>query len=808
MSYVEETTSLVDRQIRLEEEALGLGILRYRKNQERVTEAETAPGKRLVTQAIEALSAAIAAWVSNANTGKAGRRHAALKWVEPFEPDVLAYLTSIACVSALSAADARAQAVAATIATSMADEINYGCFKRGAPGLYHVIQKAITKSTSGRHSRAVMNHAMDTANVQRIEIPVAEGLRAGLVLIDLFIEATGLASLTTERAGTPRERLLFRGTPAIIEWLEAAHEAASKFLPVHLPMLVPPKPWTGGTDGGYLTDASGRNPLVRTRNKAFLRELDNADMPAVYEALNAIQETAWSVNTAVLAVMRAAWDGGGGIGGLPTRDLSPLPDRPVGLERDGEAWKEAHPDEFKAWKRSRAAVYEENARAVSKRVAAAHKLWIAEKFASEAAIYFPHSLDFRGRAYPMPALLNPQGDDAAKALLRFSKGVPLGKDGGWWLAVHVANLFGVDKVSLLDRVRWVRENEEAILDSALNPLDGARFWTQADSPWCALAACFEYAGYLVAGDDYVSHLPIAFDGSCNGLQNFSAMRRDPIGGAATNLVPSPKPADIYTRVMDVAAVRVRAEAEAGNPNAIFWDGRLNRSMVKRPVMTLPYGVTKPGMRDQILGEMKKQGIGDSWDASEYLAAVLWDCIGQVVIAAREAMDWLRGAAKVASKGDLPIRWTTPAGFPVLQDYRETSAKKLTIHIDGRARQLLVTKDGDKLDRRRQALGISPNFVHSCDASHMMLTVVLARANGIDDFAMIHDSYGTHAGNAGILAAALRQAFVDQYTGDVLGAFRDELVEQLPLELAAELPPLPFSGDLDLTNVLVSQYFFA
>jgi DNA-directed RNA polymerase len=44
--------------------------------------------------------------------------------------------------------------------------------------------------------------------------------------------------------------------------------------------------------------------------------------------------------------------------------------------------------------------------------------------------------------------------------------------------------------------------------------------------------------------------------------------------------------------------------------------------------------------------------------------------------------------------------------------------------------------------------------------------------------------------------------------DVLASFRDEVARMLPPDAAAELPPLPRMGDLDLLGVLDSAYFFA
>lgn len=805
-----QATDLYNAQLELEKESTSLGIARYEKIRNQRSEAETGPGRKLVMESIGATAAAIQAFIAEADTGKPGRRHAALKYIRHLDAHALAYLTALSCVNALAQDKAKAVAVAIGLGEEVANEINFRLLREKHPGLHKVVQEQLKKSTSARHSTAVMRHVTAKAEPEnRLVLSKKDALLVGMKLIELFIQATGLVELVHTREGDHKTPLLIRGNQKIIDWLTKAHESAALFQPVLLPMVVPPRPWTTPRDGGYLTDIGGRVDLVRTRNRAYKRELALVDMPLVYQAVNAIQATPWKINRPVLEVMRALWDAGGNVAGLPDRELLELPARPALLEADPDYYKEHHADEFKAWKRARAQVYEENARSVSNRLSAAQKIALAEKFAEYPAIYFPHNLDFRGRAYPLPPILNPQGDDIAKGLLHFAEGVPLGEDGGFWLAVHVANCFGVDKVSFAERVAWVREHEEQILDSALDPLDGQRFWVDADSPFCALAACFEWLGYTINGAEHVSHLPIALDGSCNGLQNFSAMLRDAVGGSATNLTPQEKPADIYTRVRDVAQAKLKARAEAGDPIAIRLDGRLTRDIVKQPVMTLPYGVTKNGMRDQVLGKLKPLGLGeDAWEVAGYLADLLWECIGEVVIAARAAMDWLRDASKVASSADLPVSWTTPAGFPVLQEYREAEGVRIRPHVGGREVNLVVTIAGTKLDRRRQTLGISPNFVHSCDASHMMLTTCLAADNGVTSFAMIHDSYGTHAGRASILAAALRQAFVDQYSGDVLADFRQQLVDQLPPEAAEQLPPLPPYGDLDLNLVLDSAYFFA
>ena len=114
-----------------------------------------------------------------------------------------------------------------------------------------------------------------------------------------------------------------------------------------------------------------------------------------------------------------------------------------------------------------------------------------------------------------------------------------------------------------------------------------------------------------------------------------------------------------------------------------------------------------------------------------------------------------------------------------------------------------------IDRRRQRNGISPNFVHSLDAAAMCQSIHLACKEGVSSFMMIHDSYGTHAADAATLAHCLRRAFVGMFTErDVLADLQEEVKALLPEEKQSCLPPPPEKGNLDVTKVLQSAFFFA
>lgn len=798
------------RQIVLEEEGKALGASRYHSrklpwNTEAGSideESNLPPGKRLLKILIDPTAEAIEEFLAQSAKRTAGRGHSAAPFLMLGDSKEMAYLTARVVINH-SVNQSTLQVTALAVADAIVENLEYTAFHLANKIGYKGFLAQQQRRGYSRQRRDAVRKLFVNEGV-RIESPRADRASAGAKLIELLLEATGM--FTRERIKKKKGYVIvIRPAEVLQKWLDEQHARCALLDPINMPMIIRPRRWRTPFHGGYITYRPGTK-LVKQRNKSYHEELRNVEMPEVYSAVNHIQETAWRINRNVLDVMDTLWKVGRTVGGLPPREPLPIPSKPADIDTNEEA--------LARWKRQAAEVYQANAGMVSQRISMHQKLWVARKFVSEPQLFFPHELDFRGRVYPSAVQgPSPQGDDTAKALLEFAEGKPLGPKGGLWLTIHMANLFGVDKVAYQDRVDWTWAHSDELVACADDPYEN-RLWTTADSPFCALAACFEWKGFIEQGDDYVSRIPIALDGSCSGLQHFSAMLRDRTGGEAVNLTASSEPQDVYDEVRAKCETLIAAspDLEAG-----YWAGKVSRKIAKRPTMTYSYSATRFGMQGMILQTLRELdkassepylGGEDNYEAAMWLSHVMWKAIGEVVVAASNAMEWLREAAKVAASAELPLWWTTPQGLPVLQEYKKMVGKRLNVHWAGQRIQLMLTKETDKLDKRGQCNGVAPNFVHSLDASHLMAVANECKDRGINHIAVIHDSFGTHAADTDTMADILRDTFIDQYKPDILRQFRDELAEQLPPEIAAKLPPLPGYGDLDLNEIRASSYIFA
>ena len=620
-----------------------------------------------------------------------------------------------------------------------------------------------------------------------------------------------------------------------------------------MPMVVEPRPWTSWNEGGYLQYPTPilRLPVSDKSGKDYFMAADmKGDTKQVYAGLNALSKVPWHINLDILKVQLEAWNTGEKIANFaplnPTLNTPPEPE------------PSSDPSPRRKWLQEVRELENKRVGYHSQRCFQNFQLEIAKTLANET-IYFPHNMDFRGRAYPVPPYLNHMGADNARGLLVFAEGKELGEVGLRWLKIHLANVSGYDKASLQEREDYTMAHLDDIYDSVRNPLGGRQWWLESEDAWQTLAACFELTKALDSPDPikFVSHLPTHQDGTCNGLQHYAALGGDKAGAAQVNLEPSDRPADIYTAVANAVIDEVNRDSAAGNPVAQMLQGKISRKVVKQPVMTNVYGVTFFGAKAQVrkqlvelFPDLSRFADVNHGHLATYVATKIFKSLGSMFTGAQAIQVWLgacadristclspeqvaqltadadadakakeedkadKKAVKTAerlakkqqktarSKKDTAaedeaaknlqtvdtktsanktmtatkplfkssVTWTTPLRMPVVQPYRSGSSRIVSTNLQNITLQ--EPQVWDPVSKRKQLQAFQPNFIHSLDATHMMLSALKCNEVGLT-FASVHDSFWTHACDIEKMSEVLRDAFVSMHSEDVVGRLNEE-----------------------------------
>jgi DNA-directed RNA polymerase len=544
--------------------------------------------------------------------------------------------------------------------------------------------------------------------------------------------------------------------------------------PVFLPTTEPLQDWISWRAGGYWDDGTRISAtFVRDSHPAteiaIRRAFRDGSMGQHVDGVNALQRVAWAINAAMLPVV------------------------------------------------------EQFAGKVGKKVS---KLLVAHDIATANVLrgkkfYVPMNCDFRGRVYGVPHF-NFQREDHVRALFQFAQGMPIGDDGRYWLAVHVANCGDFDRISkrpFHERVAWVKANRQLIMSVAQDPTATVEWWRDADAPFSFVAGCIELAAAWEAGPSYITHLPVCFDGSCSGVQHLAMSMRDEDAGRFVNLIASDEPQDIYQLITEKVKERVGAKLDDWirrtkrikgkevllKPRAEyarFWNDKLNRKLIKRPAMTFAYSVTPDGMRQQLVDVYKEQHQGaEPTDAAGwYLASHIMATANEVLKRPAVAMKFIRKLAEQRADKGKPLEWTSPTGFPWANRYCKSNVE--IVHLESRGEYVRhVVGDGFRpgILKGRSMNAAAPNFVHALDASHLIRVVNAAADEGITSIAVVHDCFGCLAPQARDLHRIIRTQFAELYSQDVLADLR---------KAAGSSEPIPAKGSLDPWGVLHSEYAFA
>ena len=464
---------------------------------------------------------------------------------------------------------------------------------------------------------------------------------------------------------------------------------------------------------------------------------------------------------------------------------------------------------------------------LSKRALYENILGLATAYSNVSEFYLPIRIEFRGRLNCISDFLNYQSSDLAKSLLLFSRGEKLYKNDNksiGYFKAYGANCFGnkLDKKSWNDRIKWLNENENDIIN-----FRNGKLISEADDKLLFIAFCFEYNRYHdslknIETTYFETFLPIKLDATCNGYQHMALLSADNKLSKELNLSKSTwadTPKDFYgfigASLVDWAKNKIKFTSKS-DPYTESYDRlsriKIVRSILKGPVMTWAYNITPYELvkkirssfvpietdesasdlhyiEDEIIDIKQNKSNSKSRNKEKYFN--LWfkytkdssivlkgkdfsvirlgleDVLNSDMFKIKKLTTYLSTMATILTKINLVISWGTPNGVYVTQSYLITKETKLKPFSSSRRAISITIPDPEKrLNKRKQIRSFMPNLIHSLDASSLALLVDLYFGNNsehVKNIFTIHDCFAVTANNVDTVMDLLKFVYVKIYS---------------------------------------------
>jgi len=548
---------------------------------------------------------------------------------------------------------------------------------------------------------------------------------------------------------------------------------AELFSPLAWPMLVPPKDWSNEEKGGYiLNEVMCGHDLVRRGNHYRIQ----GETPLAF--LNKIQKVGYKLNPFIVEVAETLLEKEISVGKfLPIIHYN-LPPKPVDIAENKDSRKD--------YRRRAAVILNTQAQEVRRSCRTRMTMEAVKRFKNRERFYIPWSFDYRGRSYPIPAFLTPQDTDFGKSLLVFADSAPVTSDAIKWLAFQVSTCYGLDKHTWDERQQWVKDNLFTITRVATDPIGNLPDWEGAEEPWQFLAACEEYYNCVITKSRTHTRLCVATDATCSGLQILAGLARDRSTAQLVNVLPSDRPQDAYKVVAE--------KCKPNCPDSI--KEYMDRKVVKRTVMTIPYNAKPFSNRGYIRDALKDKGIEIDKDDLTLTVRAVRDAMSEVVPGPMAVMKWIEDeVSKAIKRGSTELEWTTPSGFVVSQRLMKKKIQVIDLKLLGRCQLKVATGDEKEVDKTRHKAATAPNLIHSLDASLLHLSI--KRFN--EPIALIHDSVLCRATDMSLLSTIVRETYMHLFA-------EHDYLKDFAQQIGAETEP-PIIDDLKPESVIDSTYFF-
>jgi len=775
------TPAQIDEQIQFERDAISQGLKRLHKNiydlESKSYASATVYGAASIDTLLPLVVARIESTTTRLKKGQAGKAFKEIQQyladVEPFAAAALAVKLTFDKVFSYKDRSNEAVNVCDSIGLAVEQECQMRHYEKHAPGLLHTLKENYWHRSIGTQQKIVVIRTL----MNRYEVKQwsawgrANRIKLGGWLLDCIMQSSGWFATNLQREDRKTVQYVVP-TPEFLEIKDAVMRDAELFSPLAWPMLIEPNDWTHEKCGGYILNEVMRgHDMVRRGNPLRIQ----GERPI--EFLNRIQKVAYRLNPFTVGVAEELDRLERAVGKFLPIIHHDLPPKPVDIETNKEARHN--------YNRQAAEVYNLQAQEFKKSCRTRMTMEAVQRFKGRDKFFIPWSFDYRGRAYPIPAFLTPQDTDFGKSLLSFAEPAYMTPEAEDWLAFQVATTYGLDKATMQERLDWVKNNTHLITCVASDPILHIHEWEAADEPWQFLAACDEYYHCVLKCDRHFTSLPVATDATCSGLQILAGLAKDKNTASLVNVLPSDKPQDAYAVVASTATPYC--------PSSIR--NHMDRKVVKRVVMTVPYNAKPFSNRGYIRDALKEKGIEiDKDDLTKTVIAVR-NAMDEVVPGPMAVMSWIeKEVAKAIDLGKTELTWSTPSGFVVTQKLMKKKTIQIELQLLGRCQLRVATQD-DKVDKQHHKNATAPNLIHSLDASLLHFSALAFNA----PIALIHDSVLCRATDMSSLSAIVRETYMHLFAEhNYLQDFADQI--------GAETDP-PIIGDLEPESVIESTYFF-
>jgi DNA-directed RNA polymerase len=616
----------------------------------------------------------------------------------------------------------------------------------------------------------------------------------GAFFIEAICASTQLFSVEIDYDHDNRKFKSVQPTDRYWDFLKRWKHNLMMFRHANMPMLVPPKPYTDYSDGGYLSIESAWVKIAWERYPMFM---ENAH-PCVLGTINKLQSTPFSLDHDQLGLIQWAWDTGHEIGSVPRAERVPRVFFSEAKERYGDA--------SKAWREIWKQRNDWRKDAFRKKIV---NTFIACNQLKEYGPYFcVWQSDTRGRLYPRSGQISYAGADPHRSLFMFGVAAPIkGNEREFAWAVGDAIGLPVDRAA---REHWLTLSDLACRIGE-NPHETLSLWADVKKPWRYVQLCREWSRY-VSDPGYCTSLPFQLDQTTSGYGHVACLTRDDQLAEWTNVIGD-SPQDLYSRVAAKVQEVVKeqyssCEDEDYRKRYLKWwlNNWPGRSLFKPAIMPIIYGRRYTSLQAQIAEALVIQ-FSHSQSPEGHQAAALASVMARSILAgARLALPrvlslnrWLSAVGRGMLAKDQRPYWHTPNGLKIESYNSITRKKRMALMLSGRTVSVQI-RDGEGEPLKGSTAHICADFIHSLDAAFLQRFV----HGWQHEIVTVHDCFATTLDKVVDMRRQLNETFRDFYRADHLLDLYRRMAEQEGLAI----PPPPNLQTLDPERIGENPFLFS